>query len=210
MEELCPDALLMNYSNPMAMICWAINDYSKIKAVGLCPNAPSAAKRLADMLGADMKDVFYWAAGINHFSFYLEFKVKGKDAYPLLREKFKDPKVYLKPNYLGKGIEVDRVEVEMLHNFGYFTSGSQAHLSMYTPYFRKRPELSENTIWMITARFSAARPRPRSTRIKNYANNSPADLNLRLPTSTAGANMPPILSRPCRRNPAPRGRQRQE
>ena len=143
MEELCPNALLMNYSNPMAMICWAINDYSKIKAVGLCPNAPSAAKRLADMLGADMKDVFYWAAGINHFSFYLEFKVKGKDAYPLLREKFKDPKVYLKPNYLGKGIEVDRVEVEMLHNFGYFTSGSQAHLSMYTPYFRKRPELSE-------------------------------------------------------------------
>jgi alpha-galactosidase len=69
--------------------------------------------------------------------------VKGEDAYPLLRKKFQDPKVYLKKDYFGKGVEVDQVEVEMLKNFGYFTSGSQAHLSMYLPYFRRKPQLAE-------------------------------------------------------------------
>ena len=143
MEKLCPDAWLLNYSNPMAMICWAINDYSHIKNIGLCPNAHGGADRLAKYAGAPLEEVSYWAAGINHFTWYLEFRVRGDDAYPLLREKFKDPDVYLQPDYFGKGVEVDRVEVEMLKNFGYFTSGSQAHLSMYLPYFRRRPVLAE-------------------------------------------------------------------
>jgi alpha-galactosidase len=143
MEKLCPDAWLINYSNPMAMICWAINDYSHIKSVGLCPNAYAGADRLAKYAGAPLEEVSYWAAGINHFTWYLDFRVRGEDAYPLLREKFKDPDVYLRPDFFGKGVEVDLVEVEMLKNFGYFTSGSQAHLSMYLPYFRKRPVLAE-------------------------------------------------------------------
>jgi alpha-galactosidase len=127
----------------MAMICWAINDYSHIKSVGLCPNAYAGADRLAKYAGAPLEEVSYWAAGINHFTWYLDFRVRGEDAYPLLREKFKDPDVYLRPDFFGKGVEVDLVEVEMLKNFGYFTSGSQAHLSMYLPYFRKRPVLAE-------------------------------------------------------------------
>ena len=143
MEKLCPNALLINYSNPMAMICWAINDYSNIKSIGLCPNAHGGATRLAQYAGAPLEETSYWAAGINHFTWYLDFQVRGEDAYPLLREKFKDPDIYLQPDYFGKGVEVDRVEVEMLKNFGYFTSGSQAHLSMYLPYFRKRPVLAE-------------------------------------------------------------------
>jgi alpha-galactosidase len=58
----------------------------------------------------------------------------------LLREKFKDPKEYLKPGYFGKGVEVNITEVEMMKTFGYFTTGG-GHITMYTPYFRKRPEL---------------------------------------------------------------------
>jgi alpha-galactosidase len=143
MEKLCPNALLINYSNPMAMICWAINDYSHIKAVGLCPNAHGGATRLANYAGAKYEVCSYWAAGINHFTWYLDFRVKGEDAYPLFRKKFQDPKVYMQPDYFGKGVTVDVVEVEMLKNFGYFTSGSQAHLSMYMPYFRRKPELAE-------------------------------------------------------------------
>jgi alpha-galactosidase len=143
MEKLCPNALLINYSNPMAMICWAINDYSHIKAVGLCPNAHGGATRLANYAGAKYEDCSYWAAGINHFTWYLDFRVKGEDVYPLFRKKFQDPKVYMQPDYFGKGVTVDVVEVEMLKNFGYFTSGSQAHLSMYMPYFRRKPELAE-------------------------------------------------------------------
>jgi alpha-galactosidase len=143
MEKLCPDALLINYSNPMAMICWAINDYSHIKSVGLCPNAHGGATRLAKYAGAPFEDCSYWAAGINHFTWYLEFKVRGEDAYPLFRKKFTDYDEYSKPGFLGKGVGVDLVEVEMMKNFGYFTSGSQAHLSMYLPYFRRKPALAE-------------------------------------------------------------------
>jgi alpha-galactosidase len=143
MEKICPDALCINYSNPMAMICWAINEYTKIKCVGLCPNPPSGAQRLAKYIGAPFEEVSYWAAGLNHFSWYLDFQWKGEDAYPILREKFKDFAVYSKPDYLGKGEKVDLVEVEMFHRFGYFTSGSKGHIPTYTPYFRRSPAMIE-------------------------------------------------------------------
>jgi alpha-galactosidase len=142
MEKLCPDALLLNYCNPMAIICWAVNDYTKIKCVGLCPNPMNLAEYLAQYIGAPFEEITYWVAGINHFSWYLQFNWRGKDAYPLLREKFKDPEVYLKPGYFGKGVEVSITEVEMMKTFGYFTTGG-GHITMYTPYFRKRPELLE-------------------------------------------------------------------
>ena len=142
MEKLCPHALLMNYCNPMAIICWAVNDYTRIKCVGLCPNPRNLAESLARYISAPMDEITYWVAGLNHFSWYLEFKWRGVDAYPLLREKFKDPDVYMKPDYFGKGVEVSITEVEMMKNFGYFTTGG-GHITMYTPYFRKRPELLE-------------------------------------------------------------------
>jgi alpha-galactosidase len=142
MEKLCPDALLLNYCNPMAIICWAVNDYTKIKCVGLCPNPTNLAEYLAQYIGAPFEEITYWVAGINHFSWYLQFNWRGKDAYPLLREKFKDPEVYLKPGYFGKDVEVSITEVEMMKTFGYFTTGG-GHITMYTPYFRKRPELLE-------------------------------------------------------------------
>jgi len=142
MEKLCPNAWLLNYSNPMAMICWAVNDYTNIKNVGLCPNPYSHASKLADYAGVPIKDVTYWAAGVNHFSWYLDFRWKDKDIYPLLREKFNDPNNYMKPSEMGSGIGKDLMEVEMLHRFGYFTSAGQ-HLSMFLPYFRRKPILIE-------------------------------------------------------------------
>jgi alpha-galactosidase len=142
MEKLCPDALLLNYCNPMAIICCAVNDDTKIKCVGLCPNPTNLAEYLAQYIGAPFEEITYWVAGINHFSWYLQFNWRGKDAYPLLREKFKDPEVYLKPGYFGKDVEVSITEVEMMKTFGYFTTGG-GHITMYTPYFRKRPELLE-------------------------------------------------------------------
>jgi alpha-galactosidase len=74
MEKLCPEALLLNYCNPMALICWAVNDYTRIKNVGLCPNPYSHAKKLADYAGVPIEEVTYWAAGTNHFSWYLDFR----------------------------------------------------------------------------------------------------------------------------------------
>ena len=151
MEELCPDAWLLNYCNPMAIICWAINDYTKIKNVGLCPNHHNLAVPIARYAGIPFDELYYTEAGINHFGWYLELKWRGKDLYPLLKEKFKDPDVYLKAD--SPMAPVDLIEVEVFQNFGYFNSGG-GHLSMYLPYFRRTPQLtkkykqaSQGSIW---------------------------------------------------------------
>ena len=143
MEKLCPDALCINYSNPMAMICWAVNEYTTIKCIGLCPNTPGGVQRLAKYAGVPSDEISYWAAGLNHYSWYLDVRWKGQDLYPVYKEKFKDPAVYTKPDYLGKGEKVDLVEVEMFHRFGYFTSGTYGHIPTYTPYFRRSPATIE-------------------------------------------------------------------
>jgi len=140
MEEICPDAWLLNYCNPMAIICWAINDYTRIKNVGLCPNHYNLAVPIARYAGIPFEEMYYTQAGINHFGWYLELKWRGEDLYPLLREKFKDPAVYLKPG--SPMAPVDLIEVEVFQNFGYFNSGG-GHLSMYLPYFRRTPELTK-------------------------------------------------------------------
>jgi len=141
MEDLCPEALLINYTNPMAMLCWAMNDYSHIKNVGLCHSVQGTASELARYIGAPFNEVSYWVAGINHMAWFLEFKWRGKDAYPLLREKFKDPNVYSKPDAHWAGPDIVRVEI--FKALGYFNTESSQHMSEYVPYFRKRPELFE-------------------------------------------------------------------
>lgn len=141
MEDLCPDAWLINYTNPMAMICWAMNDYTRIKNVGLCHSVQGTAADLARYLGAPPDEISYWVAGINHMAWFLELKWRGKDAYPLLREKFKDPKVYSRPDAHWAGADIVRVEI--FKAFGYFNTESSQHMSEYVPYFRKRPELFE-------------------------------------------------------------------
>jgi len=141
MEDLCPDAWLINYTNPMAMICWAINDYTQIKNVGLCHSVQGTAAELARYLGAPINEISYWVAGINHMAWFLELKWRGRDAYPLLREKFKDPEVYSRPDAHWAGADIVRVEI--FKAFGYFNTESSQHMSEYVPYFRKRPELFE-------------------------------------------------------------------
>jgi alpha-galactosidase len=140
-EDLCPDALLINYTNPMAMLCWAMNDYTKVKNVGLCHSVQGTAAELARYLGAPLEELSYWVAGINHMAWFLELKWNGEDAYPILREKFKDPEVYSRPDAHWAGADIVRVEI--FKAFGYFNTESSQHMSEYVPYFRKRPELLE-------------------------------------------------------------------
>ena len=143
MEELCPDAWLINYTNPMAMIHWAINDYTHIKNVGLCQSVPGTTRRLANYLSVPYDELSYWVAGINHMAWFLELKWRGEDAYPLLREKFKDPEIYSRPDAHWAGADIVRAEI--FKAFGYFHTESSRHMSEYVPYFRKknRPELIE-------------------------------------------------------------------
>ena len=141
MEELCPDAWLLNYSNPMAMICWAVNRYTRIKNVGLCHSVQGSSSELARYLGAKLEDISYWVAGINHMAWFLELKWSGRDAYPALRERFKDTSLYTRPDAHWAGADIVRVEI--FKTFGYFVTESSQHMSEYVPYFRKRPEFLE-------------------------------------------------------------------
>jgi alpha-galactosidase len=131
MEELCPNAYLLNYTNPMSMNCWAMYRESRIKLVGLCHSVQGTAALLAGIIGADMKEVDYWVAGINHQAWFLEFKWKGKDAYPLLREKMDDRKAW----------KMEEVRREMFRRLDYFVTESSGHNSEYVAWFRKRPDL---------------------------------------------------------------------
>ena len=135
MEELCPDAWLLNYTNPMAMNCWALARTTGVKTVGLCHSVQGTAMELAHDIGVPYRDINYQAAGINHMSFYLRFERDGEDLYPLIRKVVSD----------GRVPDNNRVRYEMLTRLGYFVTESSEHFAEYTPYFirRDRPELIE-------------------------------------------------------------------
>jgi alpha-galactosidase len=140
MEELCPNAWLLNYTNPMAMNTWAVFDYTRIKNVGLCHSVPNTTAELAKYMGVPFSEMSHWVAGINHMAWFLELKWQGKDAYPLLREKFQDPTIYS-----GIGTDdwkaPDIVRAEIFKAFGYYVTESSMHMGTYVPYFKKRPDL---------------------------------------------------------------------
>jgi alpha-galactosidase len=131
MEALCPHAWLLNYTNPMAINVWALRRSSTIKVVGLCHSVLATAAYLARVMGVRFDRLRYWAAGINHLAWFLKLECNGRDLYPLLRRRLRQPEVE----------EADRVRVAILKLFGYFVSESSYHLSEYVPYYRRTPEL---------------------------------------------------------------------
>ncbi|MFQ6097296.1 MAG: alpha-glucosidase/alpha-galactosidase, partial [Armatimonadota bacterium] len=132
-ERLCPDAWLLNYTNPMAIVTWAISEATRVKVVGLCHSVQGTSQQLAGYIGVPYEEVSYWVAGINHMAWFLEFAHQGRDAYPLLREAMNDPDIYAK----------DPVRFEILRHFDYFVTESTRHMSEYVPYFRKNRTLVE-------------------------------------------------------------------
>jgi alpha-galactosidase len=159
MAELCPQALLINYTNPLAIIGWAVSDYTKIKNVGICNGVQSTAADLAKYLSIPLDELSYWIGGINHMAWFLQLKWRGQDAYPLLREKFQDPAIYSGPKAHVFGADIVRAEV--FKAFGYYCTETSPHLSEYLPYFRKRPELIEKFKLTMTVRNDAEREKMR-------------------------------------------------
>jgi alpha-galactosidase len=135
MEELCPQALLMQYSNPMAMNCWAITASSDIKTIGLCHSVPHTVQELAADLELPAAEIEFVCAGINHVAFYLKLEHKGRDLYPGLWRIIDE----------GRVPAGNRVRYEVLRHFGYFVTESSEHFAEYTPWFIKssRPDLIE-------------------------------------------------------------------
>jgi alpha-galactosidase len=135
MEDMCPDVWFLNYSNPMAMNCRAINRASRIRTIGLCHSVQGTAFELSLDLGIDYREIDYLAAGINHMAFYLRFERDGEDLYPRLRALADS----------GHIPEDNRVRYEMLRRIGYFVTESSEHFAEYVPWFikRDRPDLIE-------------------------------------------------------------------
>jgi len=133
MERYCPDAILLNYTNPMAMLCRAMQRETSIQVSGLCHSVQGTAMMLAHWIGAPMEEVTYVCGGINHQAWYLKYDWKGKDAYPLIHEAMKRPEVY----------NEEIVRNEMFLHLGYYVTESSGHNSEYNWWFRKRPDLIE-------------------------------------------------------------------
>jgi alpha-galactosidase len=134
MEKYCPDAVLLNYTNPMAMLCAAIQRQTFIPVIGLCHSVQGTAMMLAEWIGAPFDEIDYKCAGINHQAWYLEYKWNGKDAYPLIYKAITErPEIY----------NAEPVRNEMYLALGKYVTESSGHNSEYNPWFRKRPDLIE-------------------------------------------------------------------
>lgn len=144
MEKVCPQALLLNYTNPMTMLSWTVQELTKIKYVGLCHSVQGTAQQLASYIHAPFSEISYRVAGINHMAWFLDFRWNGEDAYPLLWEAMQDPDIYVQ----------DIVRWEILKYFGAFITESSIHNSEYNAYFRRTHELIDQhmheKMWGVT------------------------------------------------------------
>ena len=133
MEELCPDAWFLNYTNPMAMLTGYMLRYTGVKTVGLCHSVQTCASELLSGLGISLDGVAYHIAGINHMAWLLEITKDGEDLYPLVKELA----AKREPHHH------DLVRYEIMKQFGYYVTESSEHNAEYLPYFIKsrNPEL---------------------------------------------------------------------
>lgn len=134
-EELCPNALVLNYTNPMSMMCLAAGLTSKMQVVGLCHSVQGTGHLLAKHAGVPYSEMKWKCAGINHLAWFTELSYEGRDLYPILFEKARDPK--------SEFYEGDPIRCDMMLHFGAFITESSGHLSEYLPYYRKRKDLLE-------------------------------------------------------------------
>jgi len=130
-----PNVVFLNYSNPMAMLCRIMQgEFPKMCITGLCHSVQGTLGQMAKWIDADPADVTATCAGINHTAFYIDFKYKGQDAYPLLRKAVaENPDIY----------NNEQVRMELFLALDYFITESSGHNSEYCAWFRKRPDLIE-------------------------------------------------------------------
>jgi len=130
MTDLCPKALVLQYSNPMAILTWRVA-LAGLRVVGLCHSVQGTARLLAEYCKVPADELNYWVAGINHQAWFLTLEHQGRDLYPRLRSHLDNPEM----------LSMEPVRFELMRRFGFFVTESSGHASEYLPYFRKRPEL---------------------------------------------------------------------
>ncbi len=132
-QRFCPNALIMNYTNPMSIMTLGATRFTEQPFVGLCHSVQGTSKKLAGFLDVPYEEMVWACAGINHMAWFTRLEHNGRDLYPKLRAAMERKAVY----------EQDPVRFEMMKEFGYFVTESSGHFSEYVPYFRKRKDLIE-------------------------------------------------------------------
>lgn len=133
-EKYCPHAVFLNYTNPMSMLCGAMQKYASVEVTGLCHSVQGTVRMLAGWLGIPKDEIVYKCMGVNHQAFYTELKHNGEDLYPRLRHLVSlDQEVF----------DREQVRNEMFLKLGYYVTESSGHNSEYNQWFRKRPDLIE-------------------------------------------------------------------
>ncbi len=128
-EVAAPGCMLLNYSNPCAMITWYCNKYGGVPTVGLCHGVQGGHKLIAEALGYKKEEIDIICAGINHMTWYISVKHNGEELNDrLLAALEADPHI----------AETEKVRIDMMKRFGYFSTESNGHLSEYVPWYRKR------------------------------------------------------------------------
>ncbi len=136
LDAAAPHALILNYVNPMAMNCWALDRGAGWPHAGLCHSVQGTSEMLARWIDAPYAEVSFQCAGINHQAFFLDFRRGREDLYPRIRDAAQQADVY--------GSEP--VRIEMMRHFGYFVTESSGHASEYLPYFRKTKAMVEQEL----------------------------------------------------------------
>ena len=131
--DLCPDAWVLNYTNPMSMLCRAMTRETDVNLVGLCHSVQGTTGMLADWAGAPRDEIDYHVAGINHQAWVLRIRHDGEDLYPRIKVAANEPERW---NSLT-------ASCEMLNHLGYFVTEGSGHNSEYSAWFRRTPEMIE-------------------------------------------------------------------
>lgn len=130
-KRLCPNALIMNYTNPMSIMTLGAVRTTDQPFVGLCHSVQGTSRHLANIAGIPYEEMEWRCGGVNHMAWFTVLRHQGKDLYPVLLDAIQDPEIY----------EKDPVRFEMMRHFGYFVTESSGHFSEYVPYFRKRQDV---------------------------------------------------------------------
>jgi len=136
MARLCPDALLLQYVNPMAINTWALAArYPQVRQAGLCHSVQNTVAELAHDLDIPADEIRYRVAGVNHVAFFLRLEHAGRDLYPRLREGYRAGRLPKPPLLMPRCWNMVRYEV--MDHLGYFCTESSEHLAEYVPWFLK-------------------------------------------------------------------------
>ncbi|MDJ1016390.1 MAG: alpha-glucosidase/alpha-galactosidase [Paracoccaceae bacterium] len=137
MAELCPEATMLQYVNPMAINTWAISErYPRVRSVGLCHSVQNTVEEIAHDLDLPFHEIGYKVAGVNHVAFFLRFDHNGSDIYPALREGYRAGRLPKPPIHHARCPNIVRYEV--MEQLGFFCTESSEHLAEYVPWFIKR------------------------------------------------------------------------